>query len=76
MKNVLISAVLIGMAALFVFSQTGNDRSVEAEIRRLNAQEVEALLRNDVKTESPPDKPVASIIKLTPVSLALALCLG
>lgn len=75
MKNVLISAVLIGMAALFVFPQTGND-SVEAEIRSLNAQEVEALLRNDVKTESPPDKPVASIIKLTPVSLALALCLG
>lgn len=50
MKDVLISAVLMGMAALFVFSQTGNDRSVEAEIRRLNAQEVEALLRNDVKT--------------------------
>ena len=50
MKKVVISAALIAIAALFVLAQTGSDRGAEAEIRRLNAQEVEALLRNDVKT--------------------------
>jgi len=42
--------MLITMAALVNSGQTGNDRGVEGEVRRLNAQEVEALLRNDTKT--------------------------
>ena len=43
-------ATLITLATLIVSGQTDNDRGVQAELRRLNAQEVEALLRNDVRT--------------------------
>lgn len=42
-------AMLITLAAL-VSGQTDNDRGVEGEIRLLNAQEVEALLHNDIQT--------------------------
>jgi ketosteroid isomerase-like protein len=50
MKNFSALATIITVAALLVSAQVGKDRSVEEEIRRLNAQEVEGLLRNDVKT--------------------------
>ncbi len=55
MKKAIALAALITVAALLVLGQTtrrqtDKDRRVEEEIRRLNAQEVEALLRNDVKT--------------------------
>jgi uncharacterized protein (TIGR02246 family) len=50
MKKLIISATLTAVAALLVLAQTGKDARVEEEIRRLNAQEVEALLRNDVAT--------------------------
>ena len=43
-------AMLITLAGLIVPGQTDNDRGVQAEIRRLNAQEVEALLQKDIKT--------------------------
>src|SRR5439155_24767351 len=43
-------AILITLAALIVSGQTNNDRGVEAEVRRLNAREVEALLHNDLRT--------------------------
>ncbi len=42
-------AILITLAALIVSGQTNNDRGVEAEVRRLNAREVEALLHNDLR---------------------------
>lgn len=42
--------MLITLAALVVSGQTNDDRRVEAEVRRLNAQEVAALLHNDIKT--------------------------
>jgi len=45
-------AMLITLAGLIVPGQTDNDRGVQAEIRRLNAQEVEALLQKDIKTLS------------------------
>ena len=38
------------MAALIALGQSVKGRSIEEEIKRLNAQEVEALLRNDVAT--------------------------
>lgn len=50
MKTAIALATLITMAALLVSAQVDKDRHVEEEIRRLNAQEVEGLLRNDVKT--------------------------
>lgn len=50
MKKVVILASLITVAALLVSGQTGKDHPAEEEIRRLSAQEVEALLRNDVAT--------------------------
>jgi len=50
MKKTIILAALIAGATLLALGQTGKDRHVEEEIRRLNAQEVEALLRNDVVT--------------------------
>ena len=43
-------AMLITLAGLIVPGQTDNDRGVQAEVRRLNAQEVEALLHNDIRT--------------------------
>jgi ketosteroid isomerase-like protein len=44
-------ATLVALgAALVALGQSGQERSIEAEIRRLNAQEVEAFLRNDVAT--------------------------
>ena len=42
--------MLLTLAALVVSDQTDNDRKIEVEIRRLNAQEVEALLHNDITT--------------------------
>ena len=45
-------AMLITLAGLIVPGQTDNDRGVQAEVRRLNAQEVEALLQKDIKTLS------------------------
>ena len=42
--------MLITLAVLLVSGQTDNDRGVQAELRRLNAREVEALLRNDLGT--------------------------
>lgn len=50
MKKVIILALLIAVAALVALGQSGKARSIEEEIRQLNAQEVEALLRNDVAT--------------------------
>ena len=48
MKKVIALATFMTVAALLVSGQTNRDRRVEEEIRRLNTQEVEALLRNDV----------------------------
>ncbi|MDQ3666148.1 MAG: nuclear transport factor 2 family protein [Acidobacteriota bacterium] len=48
MNKTIALVTLITMTALLVSGQTSRDRRVEDEIRRLNAQEVEALLRNDV----------------------------
>ena len=50
MKKAIALAILITMAALLVSGQNNQNRRIEEEIRRLNAQEVEALLHNDVKT--------------------------
>ena len=50
MKEIIIVAVLIALSPLLVLGQNGKDRRIEKEIRRLNAQEVEALLSNDVAT--------------------------
>jgi hypothetical protein len=50
MNKVMILATLVTAAILFVFGQANSDQRVEEEISRLNDQEVEALLRNDVKT--------------------------
>lgn len=43
-------AMLMTLAAMIFSGQTDKDRGVQGEIRRLNAQEVEALLHNDIKT--------------------------
>ena len=43
-------AMVITLAALIVSGQTNDDRAVQGEVRRLNTQEVEALLHNDIKT--------------------------
>src|SRR5258708_26904262 len=59
MKTYLTYAVLlgslVGLWALFASArgtrrQTGKDNPAEEEVRRLNAQEVEAFLHNDPKT--------------------------
>jgi len=50
MKKSILLTTLIAMTALVILGQTGNDRRIEEEIRQLNSQEVEALLRNDVPT--------------------------
>jgi hypothetical protein len=50
MNKFIALATIITVAAFFGSAQVGKDRRVEEEIRRLNAQEVEGLLRNDVKT--------------------------
>jgi len=55
MKKTIALIALLTMAALLASGQTprhqtSKDRRVKEEIRRLDAQEVEALLRNDVKT--------------------------
>jgi hypothetical protein len=49
MKKAVALATLMTVAAVLVSGWTDKN-SVEEEIRWLNAQEVEALLRNDVKT--------------------------
>jgi ketosteroid isomerase-like protein len=50
MKKAIVLATLITMAALLASGQANQNRRIEEEIRQLNAQEVEALLHNDVKT--------------------------
>lgn len=50
MKKVLILATLMAVVVFFASGQSNNQSGVEAQIRRLNSQEVDALLRNDVKT--------------------------
>jgi hypothetical protein len=50
MDKAIALVTIITVAALLVSAQIDKDRHVEEEIRRLNAQEVEGLLRNDVKT--------------------------
>jgi hypothetical protein len=50
MKKIIILVALLAVATLLALGQTGKDRRVEEEIRWLNAEEVEALLRNDVVT--------------------------
>jgi len=50
MKKAVALATLMTVAAVLVSGRTDKDPRVEEQIRRLNAQEVEALLRNDVKT--------------------------
>lgn len=49
MRKIMLSATLLAVAVLLVSAQTGKNRLVEDEIRRLNQEEVEALLSNDVK---------------------------
>ena len=50
MKTVIALAILITVAALPTLGQSNQNHRVEEEIRRLNAEEVEALLHNDTKT--------------------------
>ena len=50
MKKAIAVAILITMAELLASGQSHQNRRTEEQIRRLNAQEVEALLHNDVKT--------------------------
>jgi hypothetical protein len=50
MKKAIALAVLITVSALSASAQAGKNRRVEEEIKRLNTQEVEALLHNDVQT--------------------------
>jgi ketosteroid isomerase-like protein len=52
MKKIILLAVLVVSTAAFVSAQSATDKTVEDEIRRLNTQEVEGLLKNDVKTLS------------------------
>lgn len=49
MKKAIALAGLIMMTVVLGQGMTANDKSVEAEIRQLNAREVVALLANDVK---------------------------
>jgi ketosteroid isomerase-like protein len=49
MKNAIALAFLLSVTAPAV-AQVDGDRQAEEEMRRLNSQEVEALLRNDVAT--------------------------
>jgi hypothetical protein len=49
MKKAIALATLITVAAFLVSARADKDRRVDEEIKRLNAQEVEGLLRNDVK---------------------------
>ena len=50
MKKVIALAILITIAALLTLGQTNQNARIEEEIRRLNAEEVEALMHNDTKT--------------------------
>jgi hypothetical protein len=50
MKKVINLALFITLTTLIAIGQSGNKPVIEEEIRRLNAQEVEALLHNDVVT--------------------------
>jgi len=50
MKKAVVLATLMTVASVLVSGRTDKDPRVEEEIKRLNALEVEALLRNDVKT--------------------------
>jgi hypothetical protein len=50
MNKTIALAMLISLATLVVSARTDKEGQVEEEIRRLNAKEVEALLRNDIKT--------------------------
>jgi uncharacterized protein DUF4440 len=45
-------AMIITLAALIFSGQTNNDAGDQLELKRLNAREVEALLKNDTKTLS------------------------
>ncbi len=49
MNKAIALATIITMVALLVSAQVDKDRREEEEISRLNAQEVEGLLHNDVK---------------------------
>src|SRR2546428_2094317 len=49
MKKAIALATLITMAALLASGQANQNRRIEEQIRRLNAQEVEALLHSDAK---------------------------
>ena len=50
MKKSVVLVALMAVAALLVSAQVGKGRQAEEEVRRLNEQEVQALLRNDVAT--------------------------
>jgi hypothetical protein len=50
MNKIVVLATLMTVTAILVSDWTEKEPRGEVEIRRLNAQEVEALLRNDVKT--------------------------
>lgn len=50
MKKTIVLVALMTLPALLVSGQGGQGRQAEEEIRRLNKQEVQALLRNDVAT--------------------------
>ncbi len=50
MKKAVVLATLMTVASVLVSGRPDKDPRVEEEIKRLNALEVEALLRNDVKT--------------------------
>ena len=50
MKTTIAVVILITIAVLLASAQTSRDRRAEEEIRRLNAEEVQGLLANEVKT--------------------------
>lgn len=50
MKRFMVLVLLAAMAPLTASGQGGSRHGIEDEIRQLNAQEVDALLRNDVVT--------------------------
>jgi hypothetical protein len=50
MNKAVALAIILMVAPLLVSAQVNKDRRNEEEIRRLNVQEVEGLLHNDIKT--------------------------
>lgn len=50
MKKSIVLVALMAVTALLVSAEVGRGRQIEEEVRRLNEQEVQALLRNDVAT--------------------------